>query len=134
MNKTPSMPIKIVACIFLISAVLMILSLLLNSMLVIMDVYGGNANDIKSMAEYALSIYLGIRGILYFLAGWFLLKIKQWAYILGYILEILSLAQSLVVLIKTDTTGVLFISFLSAVTLVLLIIGRKDFRKKPIKF
>ncbi len=125
MNKKVSTFIYIVANIFLISALLNISSAVMNSTLIILL----PGKDSTLILSHLLSVIIGTRGTLYLFSGWHLFQRKRWAYILGYGLEIFSLALYVGIFIKMGNIGYLLQSLLSVILLILLILGRKDFKK-----
>lgn len=125
MNKTVSTPIKIAAFFFLVGG-------LLNLVVAVTNLTVSNTSadpeSLRGVVNQLTQIITIVSATLSFLVGWFLIKAKRWSCILGLILVILALAMHVLALSQVGTTRWYGLA-LSAAILILLIVGRKDFRK-----
>lgn len=118
--RQPSVFTKITAFVFLAGGLLSFLGYVTR-----MSVETMNAPSLQwSLVQDAVIM---IASLLYVLAGWYLMKLKKWAYILGLVLVCFSLGAHALFLIQTGTT-IYYSLALAIALLALLIIGRKDFK------
>lgn len=125
MNKTVSTPIKIAAFFFLVGGLLNLAVTITN---LTVSSTSANPESLRGLVNQLTQIITIVSAILYILVGWFLIKAKRWSYILGLILVILALAEHVLVLSQAGTTRWYGLA-LSVTILILLIVGRKDFKK-----
>lgn len=127
MLKQPSTPIKIAAFFFLVGGSLTTFTSFLT-FTVSTSTGSADAESLKGLiGEIVNLVFIGF-GIANVLVGWFLMKLKNWAYVLGLVLTSLSLAMYLFALVAAGTTAY-YSLVLSLVLLGLLISGKKDFKK-----
>jgi len=125
MNNTSSTPIKIAAFFFLVGG-------LLNLVFAVTNITASNTStdpeSLRGVVNQLTQVISIVSALLSFLVGWFLIKAKRWSYILGLILVILPLIMHGWAIAQIGTTK--WYGFaLSAAILILLIVGRKDFKK-----
>ncbi|MEK7665681.1 MAG: hypothetical protein AAB337_02260 [Patescibacteria group bacterium] len=125
MNKIISTPIKIAAFFFLAGG-------LLNLVVAVTNLTVSNTSadpeSFRDVVNQLTQIITVISAVLNILVGWFLIKAKRWSYILGFILVIPALGMHVLALSQVGTTRWYGLA-LSVAILILLIIGRKDFKK-----
>ncbi|MFA5855676.1 MAG: hypothetical protein WC846_05395 [Candidatus Gracilibacteria bacterium] len=85
--------------------------------------------SMKDLVSQIVNVITKIGALLDFLVGWYLIKLKKWALILGYIMAGLTLAIHMMTLSQVGATGYYKLT-ISIAVLILLITGRKDFNKK----
>lgn len=124
MNQPPSIFIKIAAFLFLVGG---LINLVISARSLI-ALSGPDAEGLVSTINIVTTLLVLVSAILNILIGWFLIKLKKWAYVLGLILVILALAMHVFTLSQLGTTAFYKLA-LSAVIFILLILGRKDFKK-----
>ena len=127
MKNPPSKPIQIAAFLFLAGG-------LLNLILAVTRLTVVNTStdleELRSTVYQIIQVITIGSSVLNILAGIFLMKLKRWAYILGFILVILALGLHIFAIIQVGTTKWYGLS-LSIAILILLINGRKNFNKQP---
>ena len=125
MNKIISTPIKIAAFFFLVGG-------LLNLVVAVTNLTVSNTSadpeSFRDVVNQLTQIITVISAVLNILVGWFLIKAKRWSYILSFILVIPALGMHVLALSQVGTTRWYGLA-LSVAILILLIIGRKDFKK-----
>jgi hypothetical protein len=128
MNKSISTPIKIAAFFFLVGGLLNLVIAITNS--TVSSTYV-DPKSLLGIVNQVIQIITIVSAVLSFLVGWFLIKAKRWSYILGIVLVSLSLHMKAFPLTEAGTIGTTrWYGFaLSAAILILLIVGRKDFKK-----
>ena len=125
MNKSISTPIKIAAFFFLVGGLLNLVVAVTN---LTVSRTSADPESLRGVVNQLTQIVTIVSAVLSFLVGWFLIKAKRWSYILGLVLVILALAIHVLALSQVGTTR--WYGFgLSAAILILLIVGRKDFKK-----
>lgn len=125
MNQIISIPIKIAALFFLIGGVLNLVTGVTN---LTASSAVANQESLRGLVNQLTQIITIASAVLSFLISWFLLKAKRWSYILGLILVILALGVHVLALSQVGETKWYGLA-LSASILILLIVGRKDFKK-----
>ncbi|MBI5306743.1 hypothetical protein HZB04_04155 [Candidatus Wolfebacteria bacterium] len=127
MEKQPSWPIKIAAFLLLVGGLLDIFAA--ASRLVVSLSNPNVTADLRAAVnQISQIIAIGWNG-LSILAGWYLIKLKRWAYILSLVLTSLALAMHLLALTQVGATRY-FNFLLSIAILIVLIISRKKFKKQ----
>ncbi len=125
MNKIISSPIKIAAFFFIVGGLLNLVVAVTN---LTVSSTSADPESLRSAVNQLTQIITIVSAVLSFLVGWFLIKAKRWSYIFGLILVILTLGVHILAITQVGTTR--WYGFgLSAAILILLIVGRKDFRK-----
>ncbi len=125
MNKIPSTPIKIAAFFFLVGGLLNLATVVTN---LTVSSTSADPESLRGVANQLTQIITIVSAVLGILVGWFLIKSKRWSYILGLVLAILALGMHGLALSQVGTTR--WYGFaLSAAILILLIVGRKEFKK-----
>lgn len=127
MLKQPSTSIKIAALFFLVGGLLTTFTSFLT-FTVSTSTGSADAESLKGLIGEIVNLVLIGFGIANVLVGWFLMKLKKWAYVLGLVLTSFSLAMYLFALVVAGTTAY-YSLVLSLVLLGLLISGKKDFKK-----
>ncbi|KKQ80819.1 MAG: hypothetical protein UT02_C0002G0044 [Parcubacteria group bacterium GW2011_GWC2_38_7] len=125
MNKKISTPVKIAAFFFLVGGLLNLVVAVTN---LTVSSTSTDPESLRGVVNQLTQIITIISAVLNFLVGWFLIKAKRWSYILGLILVILALGMHGLTLSQVGTTRWYGLA-LSATILILLVIGRKDFKK-----
>jgi hypothetical protein len=125
MNKTISTPIKIAAFFFLVGGLLNLVVAVTN---LTVSSTSADPESLGGVINQLTQIITIVSAVLSILVGWFLVKAKRWSYILGLILVILALVMHGLVLAQLGTTRWYGLA-LSAAILILLIVGKKDFKK-----
>ena len=125
MNKIPSTPIKIAAFFFLVGGLLNLVVAVTN---LTVSSTSADPESLRGIVNQLTQIITIVSAVLNVLVGWFLIKAKRWSYILGLILVILALVMHGLVLVQVGTTRWYGLA-LSAAILILLVVGRKDFKK-----
>ena len=125
MNKTTSTPIKIAAFCFLVGGLLNLAGAV--SSLTVSNT-SADQESLRGVVSQLTQIVTAVSAVLSIFVGWFLIKAKRWSYILGLVLVILALAMHGILLIQMGTTRWYGLA-LSVAILILLIAGRKDFKK-----
>lgn len=118
--KNVSTPIKIAAFLFLVGG-------LLNLIVATSNLAAPNTENLQGAVHQLTQILTIASALLSILVGWFLIKAKRWSYILGTILVILALGMHTLALSQVGTTKWSGFALSSAI-LILLILGRKDFK------
>ncbi len=124
MKQSISTPIKIAAFFFLVGGMLNVLSAFTKLSL---SVISTDPDSFRYMANQLIQIITILSAVLNILVGWFLMQAKRWAYIVGLILATLSLLMGGLVVAQSGTTQWFGLG-VSVALLILLGIGRKDFR------
>ena len=122
MNKTLSTPIKIASFFFLVGGLLNLVVAVAN---LTVSSTSADPESLSGVANQLTQIISIASAVLSILVGWYLIKAKRWAYILGLILVILALIMHLLVLTQLGTTRWYGLA-LSLVILTLLILGRNE--------
>ncbi len=125
MDKTISTPIKIAAFFFLVGGLLSLIMAVTN---LTVSSTSTDQESLRSIVNQLVQIITIVSAVLSFLVGWFLIKAKRWSYILGLVLVILALGMHVLALTQVGTTRWYGLG-LSIAILILLIVGRKDFKK-----
>ena len=125
MNKSISTPIKIAAFFFLVGGLLNLVIAVTN---LTVSSTSADPESLRGVVNQLTQIITIASAFLSILVGWFLIKAKRWSYILGIVLVILALGMHGLALSQVGTTRWYGLA-LSAAILILLIVGRKDFRK-----
>lgn len=87
-----------------------------------------NPESLRGVVNQLTQIITIASAVLNISVGWFLVKMKRWSYMLGLVLVILALGLHGLALSQVGTTRWYGLA-LSAAIFILLIIGRKDYRK-----
>lgn len=125
MNKIVSTPIKIAAFFFLAGGLLNLVVAVTN---LTISSTSTDSENLRGVVNQLTQIITIVSAVLSILVGWFLIKAKLWSYMLGLILVILALAIHILALSQVGTTR-WYGLMLSATILILLIVGRKDFKR-----
>ena len=125
MNKTVSTPIKIAAFFFIVGG---FLNLVLGVTNLTVSTTSTDPQSLRGVVNQLTQIIIIVSAAFSFLIGWFLVKAKRWSYILGLVLIILALGVHVLTLSQVGSTRWYGLA-LSAAILILLIVGRKDFKK-----
>lgn len=124
-NKQPSTIVKIATFILLVGGLLTFITALTRLTVLTTS---NNFATLNTTVEKLTNIILLIWSALSILSGWFLIKLKKWPYVLGIVVMSLSIVVHLLALAKVGTTR-WYSLILSIAVLVLLIVGRKSFKK-----
>lgn len=125
MNKTISTPTKVAAFFFLVGGLLNLAIAVTN--LTVSSTSTDPESLTGAISQLTQIITIG-SAILNALVGWFLIQAKSWSYKLGLVLVILALIIHVLALTQVGTTRWYGLA-LSVAILVLLIVGKKDFKK-----
>lgn len=127
MEKQPSWPIKIAAFLLLVGGLFGLLVAV--SRLTVSVSNPRTAVDLRgAINQFSQIISIGW-GAASILAGWFLMKLKRWAYVLSLVLVSLASLMHLLVIVQVGTAR--YYSFvLSLAILIVLIVGKKDFKRQ----
>jgi mannose/fructose/N-acetylgalactosamine-specific phosphotransferase system component IID len=125
MNKSISTQIKIAAFFFLVGGLLNLVVAVTN---LTVPSTSADPESLRGVVNQLTQIISIVSAVLSILVGWFLIKAKRWSYILGLVLVILAIIMHGLVLAQVGTTRWYGLA-LSATILILLIAGRKDFKK-----
>ena len=125
MNKAISTPIKIAAFVFIVGGLLNLIVAVTNLTVSSTKV---DPESLRGAINQLTQIIIIVSAVLSIFIGWFLAKAKRWSYILGLIFIILALGIHILALTQVGTTRWYGLG-LSAAILILLILGRKDFKK-----
>jgi len=125
MSKKPSTAIQIAAFILLAGGLLSLMAALIK--LTVLSTANAPA-DIRLTVEKITNMLTIVWSSLSVLSGWYLIKMKRWSYILGLVLMVIAIGGNIFVLSQVGTTSWLAFS-LSVAILILLIVGKKDFKK-----
>lgn len=125
MNKIVSTPIKIAAFFFLVGGLLNLVVAVTN---LTVSSTSADPESFQSVVNQITQIITIVSAALSFLVGWFLIKAKRWSYILGIVLVSLALGMHVLALTQVGTTRWYGLA-LSAAILILLVVGKKDFKK-----
>jgi len=125
MSKKPSTAIQIAAFILLAGGLLSLMAALIK--LTVLSTANAPA-DIRLTVEKTTNMLTIVWSSLSVLSGWYLIKMKRWSYILGLVLMVIAIGGNIFVLSQVGTTSWLAFS-LSVAILILLIVGKKDFKK-----
>ncbi len=87
-----------------------------------------DSGNLRELVKQIIQVTNIVFAILSILVGWFLIKAKRWSYVLGLILVILTLAMHVQTLTQVGTTRWYGLALSSAI-FILLIVGRRDFKK-----
>lgn len=124
-NKQPTAIVKIATFILLVGGLLTFIAALTRLTVLTTS---NNFATLNTTVEKLINLILLIWSALSILSGWFLIKLKKWPYVLGIVVMSLSIVVHLLALAKVGTTR-WYSLILSIAVLVLLIVGRKSFRK-----
>ncbi|MBI5411833.1 hypothetical protein HZA43_01510 [Candidatus Peregrinibacteria bacterium] len=129
MNPPSSLFTKIAAFLFLLGSFGSLMNFVNALLPLIADGASSGSDGLRSFADQLLPIIIAPpMAVLSFLTGWFLVKLKRWAYILGLAMAILALV--IFTLLSLRAGEIAYLELAEAIViLILLIAGRKDFRK-----
>lgn len=125
MNNSISTPIKIAAFFFLVGGLLNLVVAVTN---LTVPSTSADPENLRGAVNQLTQIITIVSAVFSILVGWFLIKAKRWSYILGLALVIPALSIHVLTLSQIGSTRWYGLA-LSAATLILLIVGRRDFKK-----